>query len=304
MSDQRPGWVRRVWVACRPWSAPISTVPVLLGAIGAVAVAGAPMRWGRLMLTLFGAWMAHASANLWSDLADYRRGLDRVPLPVSGALVRGWLTESQTFVFAVLTLLLAGICGLVLAVDAGPVPLWIAAAGFPLALAYPWLKRIAAGDAAVFAAFGPLLATGAWSVFTGRFSWIPMVWAAPFGLLVIAVLHANNWRDAESDLAYGVKTVASVLGSEGSRRYFAVLLFGAFALTALLIVLPRSIPPLRSAALPWTVVLVFAVFPRALAIWRRVRAMSRPTTLDGETASFMLPYGVLITLGLVLAVWL
>jgi len=261
------------------------------------------MRWGRLLLTLVGAWMAHASANLWSDLADFRRGLDRVPLPVSGALVRGWLTERQTFLLAVLTLLLAGTCGLVLAAVAGPVPLWIAAAGFPLALAYPWLKRVAAGDAAVFAAFGPLIAAGAWSVFTGRFSWVPVAWAAPFGLLVIAVLHANNWRDEETDRAKGVRTVAGLLGPDGSRRYYGVLLFGAFALTAVLLVAPRWVPSLRTAALPWTTVLVFAVLPKALQIWRRARAVTRPTTLDGETAAFMMPFGVMNVIGLLLAAW-
>lgn len=301
--SERPGLAMRLWVACRPWSAPISTVPVLLGAIGAVAAAGAPMRWGRLVLTLVGAWMAHASANLWSDLSDYRRGLDRVVLPVSGALVRGWLTESQTFALAVATLALAGICGLALAAAAGPVPLWITAAGIPLALAYPWLKRIAAGDVAVFAAFGPIISAGAWSVFTGRFSWVPVVWAAPFGLLVIAVLHANNWRDEDSDRARGVRTVAGVLGPDGSRRYFGVLLFGAFVLTALLILVPRWVPSFRAAALPWTAGLVFAVIPKAALIWRHARSAPRPTTLDGETAVFMLPFGAMNVIGLLLAVW-
>ncbi|MCX7818994.1 MAG: prenyltransferase [Kiritimatiellae bacterium] len=299
----RPGWVMRLWVACRPWSAPISTIPVLLGVAGAVVVAGAPMRWGRLVLTLLGSWFAHASANLWSDLADFRRGLDRVALPVSGALVRGWLNEQQTFAMAVTTLLLAGVCGLALAALAGPVPLWIAAAGFPLALAYPWLKRIAAGDAAVFAAFGPLISAGAWSVMTGRFSWVPVLWAAPFGLLVIAVLHANNWRDEENDRSLGVLTVAGALGPEGSRRYFGVLVFGAFVLTAALIVVPRWVPALRTAAMPWTAGLVFAALPKALVLWRHARAAPRPTTLDGETAAFMLPFGVMNVVGLLLAAW-
>ncbi len=298
-----PGWAKRLWVACRPWSAPISTVPVLLGAGAAVLVGGAPLAWDRLVLS----WLAHAAANLLSDLADYRSGLDREPLPVSGALFRGWLTERQTLIFGLACLALSTAIGLWLAFRVGPIPLYIAAAGFALALSYPVLKHIAAGDAAVFAAFGPLIAAGTWSVFTGHFSWIPVIWSAPFGMIVIAVLHANNWRDMRSDREHGVITVAGVLGEHASRWYYGALIFGAFALTAALVLVPRVLTIPGLPPMPCSFFLVFLTLPRAWALWRRAMPSDgaplppERLTLDAATAQFMVPFGALNLLALLLA---
>ena len=36
---------------------------------------------------------------------------------------------------------------------------------------------------------------GAWVVQTRSFSWIPVLWTVPMSMLVIGILHANNWRD-------------------------------------------------------------------------------------------------------------
>jgi len=305
--NERPGWAKRLFFACRPWSAPISTVPVLMGAAIAVAM-GAPLRWGRLALTLIGVWLAHAAANLFSDLSDYRRGLDRVVLPVSGGLARGWLSERQTFLFGVACLVASGAIGVWLAALAGPLPCVVAAAGFALGLGYPALKPRAGGDAAVFAAFGPLIALGTWSVFTARFSWLPVLWTSPFGLIVIAVLHANNWRDITADRALGIRSVAGLLGDRGSRRYYGALLFGAYALTTVMIAVPRMVPALGWPAMPWTFLLVFLTLPRAVKLWRRaVPCGEGPLpparlTLDASTAEFMTPFGATNVLAILLAV--
>lgn len=297
----------RLLTACRPWGTAISVVPALMGALLAVSVGGAPMYWGRMLVTALAVWLAHSAANMFSDVADFRNGLDRTPIPVSGSLVRGWLTERQTFALGCGCLLAGGLLGAGLAAVAGPAPLAVAAAGLALALGYSGLKRVALGDLAVFVAFGPLIALGAWTVFTGRFSWIPLLWMSPFGLVVIAVLHANNWRDATSDRARGVISVAGLLGDRGSLAYYGALIFGPFLLTLALIELPRRLSVAGWIPMPRAFLLVFLCLPAALSLWRRALRRRTPrdpmefVTLDGATAKFLVPMGALHIAAAVLA---
>ena len=82
---------------------------------------------------------------------------------------------------------------------------------------YTVLKFRALGDLAVFLNFGILGALGAWVVQIETFSWMPVVWTVPMAMLVVAILHANNWRDTISDTERRVRTIASLLGDKGSK---------------------------------------------------------------------------------------
>ena len=289
----------RILTACRPWGTPISVVPAIMGAALAVVYGGAPLYWDRLVLAALASWMAHSAANMLSDVADFRAGLDRVPLPVSGSVARGWLTERQTFALGIGFFLVAGGIGAWLASVSGPVALAVAGAGFVLAVAYTGLKRIALGDLAVFVAFGPMIALGTWAVFTGSFAWLPFLWMVPFGLVVIAVLHANNWRDMASDREKGIRSVAGILGDRGSLAYYGALIFGPFLLLLGLMIVPRAWPSAGWVPMPWTFGLAFLSLPAALRLWGRARRRHAPrnplefVTLDGATAQFMLPFGLL-----------
>ena len=271
-----------------------------MGTALAATVGGATVCWWRFLVALVAVELLHCGANAWSDVFDYRRGLDRTALPVSGALSHGLYTEAQVRVRALGLMLGGSLLGGALALSAGPGILWVGAAGGALALAYAALKAVALGDLAVFVAFGPLIALGAWIVQTASASWIPAVWMMPFGLLVIAVLHANNWRDIEQDRAAGVTTVARRLGDRGSLVYYGLLVFGSFALTGLLIA-----RPVAGRRMPAGMGAVVLCLPLAMRLWGRARRRHAPrrpldfATLDGATARFMLPFGLLSLLGLV-----
>ena len=99
------------------------------------------------------------------------------------------------------------------------------------------LKFNALGDLAVFLNFGVLGSLGAWTVQTGTLSWVPVVWAVPMSLLVVAILHANNWRDIRSDTDGGIRTMASVLGDARSEAYYRFLLMAPFAILLVLMLL-------------------------------------------------------------------
>jgi 1,4-dihydroxy-2-naphthoate octaprenyltransferase len=291
--------------AARPWSFPASSMAVVFGTSLAAVFGGVRLDPFRFLLSLLTMVVLHSAANMLSDVFDFRRGLDKDVTPVSGAVVRGWLspaaaTRGAAALFAVGTAL-----GLVLAAITGWTLLVIGGIGVAVGASYTLLKYHALGDLAVFLNFGILGALGAWVVQTKAFSWIPVVWTVPMSMLVIGILHANNWRDAISDTERKVKTVASLLGDKGSKAYYALLLFGSMALVFGLMIVPRLFV-LKFQAMPWTFAAVALALPRALALWGRAVRRFAPrqpldfVILDGATAQYNLLFGLLCTA----AVWL
>jgi 1,4-dihydroxy-2-naphthoate octaprenyltransferase len=292
-------------IAARPWALPASTMPVIFGTSLAWVIARAPFHVLRFVLALLAMVILHSAANMLSDVFDDRRGLDRDVTPVSGAIARGWLTERQVAVCSALLFVLGSGVGLALVIMTGKVLLYIGILGVAIGAGYTFLKYRALGDFAVFLNFGLLGALGAWVVQTGTFSWLPVVWTVPQAALVIAILHANNWRDSVSDKERKVATVASLLGDKGSLGYYGFLLFGTFIYIFALIFLPR-IFALHLTAMPLTFLLIIMALPKALGLWGRARRRHAPRrpmdfiVLDGATSQYNLLFGSLC----ILAVWL
>jgi 1,4-dihydroxy-2-naphthoate octaprenyltransferase len=306
-SAMPPAWQRWL-VAIRPWGIPISAVPVWMGSALAWVETG---RFNILIfaLTWLAALLVHSAANMLSDVFDYRRGVDREPTPTSGSLARGWLTERQTLRGGVVMMITGGAIGLWILSRSTPALGWVILAGGVTGLGYSGLKLIALGDLAVFLTFGPLIGLGAWMTQTGHFSWTPVLALCPFGLVVIGVLHANNWRDVARDRAAGVRSVAQLLGDAGSLRYYGLCIFAPYALMAIGMVAPRLAPAL-GRPLPWTFALTLLVLPRAFGLWRKARRRHDPSAppldflaLDGATAGYMMPFGLVSTAAVILSRW-
>jgi 1,4-dihydroxy-2-naphthoate octaprenyltransferase len=298
------------WViAVRPFALPASTMPVIFGTAVAVVIGRATFHPLLFVLACIAMVILHSGANLLSDVTDYRKGLDRVPTPASGAIVRGYVSP-RSGLFVSLALIAVG-CALggVLVVVAGYQVLIIGGAGILIGVFYTLkpvaLKYRGLGDLAVFLDFGILGSLGAWTVQAGSASWIPAVWAVPLALLVVAIVHANNWRDIEGDRSSDVTTVASLLGDGGSLVYYGFLLFGAFGSVALLMALPRLLPALHRR-MPLTFLLTFSTLPLAVKLFqtgkrRRDPRMRRAfVALDAGTALLNLLFGLLATAALLL----
>lgn len=306
MDNSRPVPLLEKWIiAFRPWALPASTMPVVFGASLAVVIGKAHFSLGPFLLALVGMIVLHTAANMLSDVFDFRRGLDRDITPVSGAIVRGWLSARQVAAGSAFLFLIGSAIGLYLVSLTGRTLLVIGALGLAVGVSYTALKYHALGDLAVFLNFGLLGSLGAWVVQTRQFSWVPVIWTVPMAMLVAAILHANNWRDSISDRERRVTTVASLLGDRGSLFYYGFLIFGSMAIIAGLIFLPRLFS-FRLVAMPLTFLVVLLALPRALSLWGRARRRHTPRQpmdfliLDGATANYNLVFGFLCTA----AVWL
>jgi len=290
-------------IAGRPWALPASAMPVLFGTSLAVVIGGARLDVLCFLMALLAMMALHTAANMLSDVFDFQRGLDRDVTPVSGAIVRGLLSAKQVVAGSIILFVFGSVLGIILVLRAGILILWIGAAGVGVGASYSFLKSRALGDLAVFLDFGILGSLGAWVVQTRTFSWLPVVWAVPMAMLVIGILHANNWRDIVKDRGRKVFTMACLLGDRGSLVYYGLLLFGSMILVILYIFVPR-VAAFGLPALPLTFLIVLAALPRALRLWKRALNRHAPkhpmdfALLDGATAAYNLLFGLLITAAL------
>ncbi|AKJ63302.1 prenyltransferase [Kiritimatiella glycovorans] len=281
-------------VAARPFSFPATVIPVAGGSLAAAAATPAGFAWMPFLVALAAMLLLHSGVNMRSDAADFLVGIDRDAHPASGAVVRGLLTPAQARRGGMFVLACGALLGLSLVPRVGPELLALGAAGGACGLAYPRLKRHTLGDAAVLTAFGLLGSLGGWAVQTGGFAWAPLLWGLPPGLLVAAILHANNWRDAAADRAAGIRTVAGRLGPRGALYYYAALMTLPYALVPLLVALPAP-----EGRLPATTLLTAASLPAAILLVRRARRGAL-RALDASTAQLNLLFGALYLLGFVL----
>jgi 1,4-dihydroxy-2-naphthoate polyprenyltransferase len=301
---------KKWWISLRPFSFPASTIPVVFGTVLAYVYSGAALHTGYFLLAFFGMLILHSGANVLNDIIDFQKGLDKVPAPVSGGVVRRLITIREAKVASILLFSLGALIGLYLAYAVGPVLLLIGLPGLLIGIFYSIggrlaLKYRALGDLAVFLNFGILGSLGAWYVQTGTLSWIPVIWAIPMSTLVIAILHANNWRDIKSDREGQIRTIASMLGDKASLRYYGYLIFGPFFMVLALILIPYFLFP-SMAFMPFTFAIVVLSLPMALKLWQKALRRRQPknpidfVALDGATAQFNLAFGLLCTIALVL----
>ncbi|HBB67108.1 MAG: 1,4-dihydroxy-2-naphthoate octaprenyltransferase [Elusimicrobia bacterium GWA2_56_46] len=278
--------MKRTLVILRAYSWPASAVPVVLGTV--IAYNAGAFSPAALALTLLAALAVHSGANLANTYFDFRNGIDRPDFSDDRALVDGLITPPAALKLSLALFGAAAAIGVYFAFSLRlPLLLGLGAAGFLLAWFYTAgkisYKYKALGDFGVFLAFGPLIVAGTALIQTGRF--LPeALWAsAPVGLLIAAILHANNMRDLDSDLGSGIKTLAGTLGRKKSKNFYRALLYApyAFALFGGL----------------WPAVFTAVSLPSALKLDAMCARENFPP-LVGETAKFVAVFGLLFSAGL------
>lgn len=309
-SAHQLSFVKKWWISSRPFSFPASTMSVVFGTAVAVFYSGAGFNYWYFILAFTGMAILHAASNILSDVFDYRKGLDKEPTPVSGGVVREIISLKEALTGSTILFVTGTSIGLVLVYFTGLPLLYIGVTGLIIGIFYTSnnnfnLKYHALGDLAVFLNFGILGSLGAFYIQTGYLSWIPVIWAIPISLLVIGILHANNWRDIVSDQTGKISTVASVLGDKGSQIYYGGLLFLPYILITGYILVPGYIFP-GLPAMPFSFFLVFLGLPLAMQLFKKAINRRNPVqpfdfiALDGATAQFNLIFGLLCTLALVI----
>ncbi len=296
----QPDSILSAWYsAARPRTLTATYVP--LGLAAAVALEEGVFDLLPFVLALIGALFLQIASNLVNEYFDYRRGADKLKTAGQGMTIKHKvLSPNQVLAGAIISLLAGAGIGLFLLTQSGPLLFWIGLIGVlvvvtytagPFPLAYHGL-----GEVAVAVCFGPLMVLGAYYVMAGRESWSPVIVSLPIAFTVAAILHANNIRDIDADRAVNKRTLAVRFGLRAARIEYAVLVYGAYAVLAVLVLI---------SVMPWATLVALLTLPEA---YRLVRIISTSTdTLmlhqaQGRTAKLHGQFGLLIVAGWM--VWL
>jgi 1,4-dihydroxy-2-naphthoate octaprenyltransferase len=294
-----------VWVeAARPRTLPAAVVPVAVGtAVAAEGVALSPLRAG---LALLVALTLQVAVNFANDLFDGLAGIDTEDRVGPRRVVAAGLVTPPAMKRALaVTLAVAGVAGLALALLVDPWLLLIGAIAIVATLGYsggrrPYASR-ALGELSVFVFFGLVATIGSAYVQSGRVSALAVAASLPVGILAVGLLMINNVRDVDTDAATGKRTLAVRLGARTYGHTFGWLLIVAFVLLGPVAWLAGSAWPLLSLlALP----LVAQVAKRSRIAARTDGARERGAAYVaalGSTARLQLAFGLLLTVGLALA---
>jgi 1,4-dihydroxy-2-naphthoate octaprenyltransferase len=284
-----------------------AAVPVVLGVAFAWNRTGL-LNWPRFLLTLAGAVLVHAGANLVNEYADHESGADasnpvRTPFSGgSGTLQEGLLPPRAVLAAAVLAFAAGGAIGLYLnAVSEGNLILLLGVFGIALGWTYSarpiqlGYRGRGFGELAVALAFGPLIVLGAYHVQKGTFDASVLALSIPVTILIALVLLVNGFPDHDGDLAAGKRTLVVTLGKRRSMLVYQTLLVTAYAATAVLAF---------ARVIPAACLVVLLTLPIA---WKASRTLaahyeSVEDALPANAATIALHglFGILLTVGLVL----
>lgn len=259
----------KLWLmAARAYSFPASIIPVLLGSVLAVILnPGLDFNYLNFFLCLIGCVLVQVGTNLINDIVDYDTGIDKedkeLGIPHGGSMVisMGLVTEKQMKVAAVWSLTIAFLIGIYLYTQAGMWILYLSLFGLLSAIFYTAkplaLKYKALGDLQVIISFGLGMTLGAYIVQTKQFSYLPLLFSIPVGMLIDAILHANNIRDLHFDGKFGVKTLPILIGEDLSVKVYYLLVLGAYIALIIFVILKL---------LPWFALLSLLTLPLALKL--------------------------------------
>lgn len=279
------------FMATRPFSFTASVVPVLIGTL--LAASDGEFNLGTLTLVIVASVLVQAGSNLVNDYYDFVKGADKpAALGRGGFIQRGIIPPQGILVFGLILFAVATALGLLIVYLVGwPVLLFalpsLAAAYFYTGGPRP-LGYVALGEATVFLFMGPVILVGSYYVQTSNLSWPAFLISLPVGLLVTAILQANNIRDIADDTEAGKRTLATYIGRRWANREYIALLFGAYAVVLLIA---------AGGIVPAGVLVVFLTLPRAIELARIILQLDEARALNAalrQTAGLHLQFGLLI----------
>ena len=288
----------KIWLmAFRPKTLWAAVAPVLVGT--ALAAREGSVRPLVTVAILGAAILIQVGANLANDVYDYLKGADtQGRLGPARVTERGLLAPAQVKAGMVLVFGLAIMIGFYLAWVGGWPIVVIGLVSIAVAIAYTGGPRpfgyYGLGDVMVFLFFGIVAVGGTVYLHTGVFLPASLWGAVPMGALATAILVVNNYRDIDTDLRAGKRTLAVRLGRRGTRLEYIGL-----------VVLAYLVPPIYLAASQGSPLLLLPYLTLPLA-WVNIRSLLR--TVEGgalnatlaRTARLQILYGCLFSLGLLL----
>jgi len=285
------------FVATRYWSFVVSAMPVIVTFAFLCSRHMLPQGSScivNFVLALFGAVILHAAGNVLSDYFDFKRGVDNENAYAVPNLVFHKFEPKEYLRFSIALFAVGCAIGLALVFRTGFELLIIGCVGVLLTASYSFLKFRALGDLDIFLIFSVLEIMGTSYVVCGQAVTGALCLALPIGIITVAVLHANNTLDIESDGKAGIRTFAMIIGGSASSKLYAIYMILPFVLIVASII--------AGLLTPWSLICLLAAVPayknlRAAAEYP-VKGIDAMMGLDQATAKVQLVFSGLLAIGL------
>ena len=290
--------LKRWVIATRPWSFPASVMPVLTTVFWLWSH-NVPVCWLFGLLAVVNIVLVHAAGNVWSDISDFRQGVDAQDTFGVRLLVDGEFTVSEFRRLSIGLNVLAVLMGLCLVWVTGPLLLLLGGIGILLSLCYPFLKYHALGDVVIILCYALLPMLGTSLIVSGSLHWSVLWLAVPVGLITVAILHVNNVRDIVTDKRAGIKTFPMLTG-----RNFGISLYAFEVLFPYVWLLGLAVCGVAS----WWLLIALLSLPIALGNVRAIMLFKKQNNdmcarLDEKTAQLQLIFSLLMIIGMTLSVF-
>jgi 1,4-dihydroxy-2-naphthoate polyprenyltransferase len=291
-----PRW--KIWfMAVRPWSLPISIIPILVGS--ALAWQDGQMSWPFAILMLLLSVMTHIGTNLTNDYFDHIHGVDAMQEQGPGRMLqKGHLSDRDLRNGMIVSFGLALALGIPTIVHLGWMGVVFAVLGAGVAFFYtggPWpLAYNRLGELGVFVAMGWVMVMGSYFVHTGTVTIAAFLLATAIGMYAAAILHANNARDAEVDKQHRKHTLANTFGRQWAVREYTFFVLAPVGLTILLIALRPDYWPLLGG------IVVVPIAFYNIELLKRARNEAEGTLVVASTTRLHMRYGTYVIAGLIL----
>ncbi len=293
MSQSRSVWVE----AARPKTLVAALVPVLVGS--SLAFTYGSFLWLPTTIALLCAFLIQIGTNFANDYYDFIKGADNDDrIGFVRATAKGLVEPEKMKKAAFTTMILAFFCGLYLVWHGGWVILLIGILSIAMGIAYtggPFpLGYNGLGDVFVFIFFGLIAVMGTFYINTLEWSLLAFWASLAVGALCVNILVINNLRDIETDKKTGKRTLGVLFGENALKMEYLFMLLIAFA-----------IPPhfFVREGYGWQILIPFLMLPFAIKLVLIVFRTSNKSVLNDtlvHTSAFMLIFGVLFSVGLIL----
>lgn len=267
-------FIRDTWIAFRPFSLTLAVGSTGLGIVAAYRLnllfkSNPIFDFINIVLIIIAGILAQSGANL---INDYFEGSFRYYRTSSTSIkflgVERAYFDVYVFLLGMACFGGAALIGIYLILITNYQMFIIGLTGIIFSYAYtgePFVyKRHGLGAIFSFIIMGPLMVYGAFFPFGLEFSWYPILLALPASFLIPALMLSNEMRDFMRDTRLSVGTLSVRIGKKPSIIIYSILVFGAFALTAIYVAI-GFYPPAS--------LLVFATLPTAIKAFKNVSTL-------------------------------
>ena len=237
------------------------------------------------------ALLMQMAKNALNEYGDYRHAVDTVPSAgFAGIIVSGEVKASEVLSTAAACYGLAFVLGILLVLERGLGLLVLGVLAILAGVVYSEgplpVSSTPFGEVLVGTVMGPIEVISANIASSGSFSGLALSYSLPVGLMVTAILLANNLRDVDKDREHGRRTIAVLVGRRRGSVVMLCLIGAAFL---------WSFPAYLLFSAPVSVFVVWLAFPVAVeGCWKLVRG-------DGWESAVTVVARIHVLVGLLLA---